>query len=125
MDRFEFRGFFAPGGPWSAIGIAQMAELWFCNIDSFELACELHTLKQRIAEYNVELAMAEQDKMLSEMELQERTNILFDPDTGFAEKLEAAMEDMLSGRHTSQSNIPNPDSLKEATDNEENATDDY
>ena len=69
--------------------------------------------------------MAEQEKMMSEMELQERTNILFDPDTGFAEKLEAAMEDMLSGRHTSQSNIPNPDSLKEATDNEENATDDY
>ena len=91
-------------------------------LESFELACELHTLKQQIAEYVVEKALEEQEKLISEAELQERTNIFFDPDTGFGDKFEAAMSDMLAGRHTSQSNIPNPDSLKEATDNEENST---
>ena len=49
---------------------------------------------------------------------------MFDPDTGFSDKFEATMLDLLAGRHTSQSNIPNPDSLKEATDNEENSTSD-
>ena len=32
-------------------------------LESFELACELHTLKQQIAEYNIELAMKEQEKI--------------------------------------------------------------
>ena len=92
-------------------------------LESFELACELHTLKQQIAEYVVERAMEEQEKMLSQEEIIERTNILFDPDTGFADKFEATMLDMLEGRHSSQVNIPNPDSLKNPTDNEENSTD--
>ena len=93
-------------------------------LESFELACELHTLKQQIAEYNIELAMKEQERIIAEAELQERTDLMFDPDTGFSDKFEATMLDLLAGRHTSQSNIPNPDSLKEATDNEENSTSD-
>ena len=91
--------------------------------ESFELACELHSLKQQIAEYVIEQAMKEQEKMLSQEELIERSNILFDPDSGFADKFEATMQDLLAGRHSSQANIPNPDSLKEPTDNEENSTD--
>tara|TARA_B100001758_G_scaffold233242_1_gene231265 strand:- start:407 stop:691 length:285 start_codon:yes stop_codon:yes gene_type:complete len=91
-------------------------------MESFELACELHTLKQQIAEYNIELAMKEQEKIIAAAELQERTDLMFDPDVGFADKFEATMQDLLAGRHTSQSNVPNPDSFKEATDNEENST---
>ena len=60
--------------------------------------------------------------MIEAAELQERTDLMFNPDTGFGEKFEAVMSDLLAGRHTSQSNVPNPDSLKEATDNEENST---
>ena len=67
--------------------------------------------------------MEEQEKMISQEELMERTNILFDPDSGFADKFEATMKDLLEGRHPSQANIPNPESLKEPTDNEENSTD--
>jgi hypothetical protein len=93
-------------------------------LESFELACELHTLKQQIAEYNVELALKEQERIIEAAELQERTDLMFDPDTGFNDKFEATMLDLLAGRHTSQSNVVNPDSLKEPTDNEENSTSD-
>ena len=93
--------------------------------ESFELQCQLHTLKQRVAEYVVEQAMKEQEKLFEQEELDERANLIFDPDSHFANKFEAVIEDMLAGRHSSQSSLPNPDSLKKPTDNEENATDDY
>ena len=93
--------------------------------ESFELQCQLHTLKQRVAEYVIEEAMKEQEKMFEKEELDERANLVFDPDTDFSEKFEAVIADMLAGRHASQSSIPNPDSLNKPTDNEENATDDY
>ena len=93
--------------------------------ESFELQCQLHTLKQRVAEYVVEQAMKEQEKLFEQEELDERANLIFDPDSHFSNKFEAVIEDMLAGRHSSQSSLPNPDSLKKPTDNEENATDDY
>ena len=93
--------------------------------ESFELQCQLHTLKQRVAEYVVEQAMKEQEKMFEQEELDERANLIFDPDSHFSNKFEAVIEDMLAGRHPSQSSLPNPDSLNKPTDNEENATDDY
>ena len=93
--------------------------------ESFELQCQLHTLKQRVAEYVVEQAMKEQEKLFEQEELDERANLIFDPDSHFANKFEAVIEDMLAGRHSSQSSLPNPDSLKKPTDNEENSTDDY
>lgn len=93
--------------------------------ESFELQCQLHTLKQRIAEYTLEEAMKEQENKFEQEELDERANLIFDPDSHFATKFEAVIEDMLNGRHTSQSSVPNPKSLEQPTDNEENATDDY
>ena len=93
--------------------------------ESFELQCQLHTLKQRVAEYMVEEALKEQEKMFEQKELDERANLIFDPDSHFSTKFEAVIEDMLAGRHPSQSSLPNPDSLNKPTDNEDNATDDY
>ena len=93
--------------------------------ESFELQCQLHTLKQRVAEYVIEEAMKEQEKQFQQEELDERANLIFDPDSHFSNKFEAVIEDMLAGRHPSQSSLPNPDSLNKPTDNEENATDDY
>jgi len=93
--------------------------------ESFELQCQLHTLKQQIAEFNVELAIKEQEKLFQQEELDERANLIFAPDSEFSERFEAVVEDMLAGRHPSQSNIIDPDKLKKPTDNEENSTDDY
>ena len=45
------------------------------------------------------------------MSLMNEPDLIFDPDTEFSDKFEAVMVDMLAGRHTSQSSIPNPDSL--------------
>lgn len=73
-------------------------------LESFELACELHTLKQRVAEYVVEEAMKEQEKLIEAQELEARANLLFEPSTEFADRFEAVMEDLLSGRHPSQQN---------------------
>ncbi len=94
-------------------------------LESFELACQLHTLRQEIAEYQVELALEEQQKLLSEASIDERADMTFDPSTDFSDKFEAVIEDMLMGRHPHQRTIPNPQSLDKPTDNEENATDDY
>ena len=44
------------------------------------------------------------------------------PDAGFAEKFEAVMTDMMSGRHTSQITPDDPGLYREPTDHE--ATDD-
>ena len=91
--------------------------------ESFELQCQLHTLKQQIAEYNVEQALKEQEKMFEQEELDERANLIFNADTDFSDKFEAVISDMLAGRHSSQSDIVNPDTLKKPTDHEENSTD--
>lgn len=93
--------------------------------ESFELQCQLHTLKQQIAEYNVELALAAQEKLINQEELDERANLIFQPDSEFSERFEAVVEDMLAGRHSSQSNIINPDTLKKPTDIDENSTDEF
>ncbi len=93
--------------------------------ESFELQCQLHTLKQQIAEYNVELALAAQEKLIDQEELDERANLIFQPDSEFSERFEAVIEDMLAGRHSSQSNIINPDTLKKPTDIDENSTDEF
>ena len=71
-------------------------------LESFELACELHTLKQQVAEWVVEEALKEQEKMMQQEELDQRANLIFDPDTHFSERFEAVMEDMLIGRNASQ-----------------------
>ena len=93
--------------------------------ESFELQCQLHTLKQRVAEFVVEEAMKQQEKEFEQAELDERANLIFDPDSHFSNKFEAVIQDLLDGRHPSQSSLPNPDSLNKPTDNEENSTDDY
>ena len=91
-------------------------------LESFELACELHTLKQQIAEYNLEQAVKEQEKLMSQQELEDRSNLLFEPDSLFSDRFQAVVEDMLSGRHSSQTN-KNPNSLLK--DDEENTTENF
>ncbi len=91
-------------------------------LESFELACELHTLKQRIAEYCVEEALKEEERMITDAEHDERASLMFDQDTGFNERFEAVVSDLLTGRHPTQSSLPNPSRLDKPEDNEENAT---
>ena len=68
--------------------------------ESFELQCELHTLRQQVAEYIMEQALKEEAKEI-ERDLGAE-DILLNPDTDFADKFSAVLSDMLGGNHISQ-----------------------
>ena len=56
-------------------------------LESFELACQLHTLKQQIAEYMIEEALKEQARMDESEEIDARADLLLDPDYWFCRTL--------------------------------------
>ena len=88
-------------------------------LESFELACQLHTLKMQVSEYMVEQAMKEQEKIDQSLEIDARSALLFDSDAGFGAKFEAVMTDLLEGRHTTQIKPDDPGMYREPTDNGE------
>ena len=90
-------------------------------LESFELACELHTLRQQIAEYMVEQAVKEQDRLVQAEGVDAREDLILNPNTMFDERFEAVMVDMLAGRHASQIK-PNSSGLFDQP--EDNKTDD-
>ena len=85
--------------------------------ESFELAVEIHTLKQQVQEF-----------VIQEMLEQEKRQAIIDGDEldgfeavmlggGFAERVEAASQAMLKGMHISQTEPTDPGRLREPTDN--------
>jgi len=94
-------------------------------LESFELACEIHTLKQQIAEYVLEEALKEQERIDASTELNAREDLMLNPDTGFGERFEAVMTDMLAGRHASQVNIHQEGLHRGPADNDEKPTDEF
>ena len=96
--------------------------------ESFELACELHTLKQRVAEFVMEEALKAQEKEMQFEDLAAREALILDPTSLYGDKFEAVMLDLLSGNHPSQAASPSSDLHKGPTDNgedEDNPTSDY
>ena len=89
-------------------------------MDSFELACQLHTLRQQVAEYAIEEAIKAEQKLDETAEIEARAAMLMNPDTQFGERFEAVMTDMLSGKHISQTEPNDPGLFRAPTDNEEN-----
>ena len=89
-------------------------------LESFELACELHTLKQQVAEYVIEQAVKEQEKIEAE-DLSGREDLILNPETMFDERFEAVMVDILNGRHPSQLHPNTPGLFSQP---EEHETDD-
>ena len=71
--------------------------------ESFELQCELHTLRQRVAEYIMEEALkAEEKEMRSAIDDELKADLLLNPDTDFSDKFASVLADMLKGDHISQ-----------------------
>ena len=85
-----------------------------------ELACQLHTLRQQVAEYVIEEALKEEQKNDNTEEIEARAALLLDPSTAFADRFEAVMNDMLSGTHISQTEPSDPGLFRAPTDIEEN-----
>ena len=95
-------------------------------LESFEIACELHTLKQQIAEYVVEEALKEQEKLDKDEELAGREELILNPDTEFDARFEAVMLDLLDGKHSTQIKpAPGLHQQPEDNDSDDNPTTDY
>ena len=96
-------------------------------LESFELAAELHTLKQQVAEYVMEEAMKEAAKVDFGAEIDDRANLMINPMSDFGDRFEAVMTDMLRGNHVTQIEPEDPGLYREPVDNDEdqNPTHDF
>ena len=94
-------------------------------IESFEMACQLHTLKQQVNEFVIEEALKAESIIDQSAEIDARADLLLNPDTTYAERFEAAIQDMLLGRHISQTEIDTPGLQRKPEQDEENPTSDY
>jgi hypothetical protein len=102
--------------------------------DSFELACELHTLKQQINDYQMDKAIEKEVEVKRVAEVQARHDMLMDVDTGYNDRFQAVLTDMLQGRHISQTEaedrdmykqIPTDHSYEEIDDSDEDEPTDF
>ena len=91
-------------------------------MESFELACQLHTLKQQVAEYMIEEALKEQARMDESEQIDARADLLLNPNARFDERFEAVMTDMLAGNHISQTEPTDPGAYRKPTENEDNSS---
>ena len=87
-------------------------------LESFELACEIHTLKQQVAEFVIEEAVKEQEKLAALESMDGREELVLDPNTMFDERFAAVMVDMLNGNHTSQISPNSPGLFQQPEDHE-------
>ena len=69
-------------------------------IESFDMAIEIHTLKQRVQEFLVEEMMKEAKKGVDPAEIDAMDMLMFEG--GFAEKAQAVADALLKGNHISQ-----------------------
>ena len=93
-------------------------------LESFDMAIEIHTLKQRVQEYLVEEMMKEQQKLADEAGMIDTRNLLMFGEGNFADRLEAVTNDILKGKHISQTEPDDPGMYRAPSDNGEEATDD-
>ena len=86
-------------------------------LESFELACQLHTLKQQIVEFVMEEALKEEARMDESAEIDSRADLILNPNTEFGERFEAVMTDLLKGQHITQTEPKHPGKYRKPTDN--------
>ena len=87
-------------------------------MESFELACQLHTLKQQVAEYMIEQALKEQERMDMSEEIDAHADLTLNPNAPFADKFEAVMTDILSGKHITQTEPLDPGLYRKPAEND-------
>lgn len=90
-------------------------------IENFDIQCQVHTLKQRVQEYRIEQAIKEQE-LDQTAEIEARDAMLLDPDIGYADRFEAAIQDLLLGRHISQTELDSPGLNRLSTEDDEDPT---
>ena len=85
-------------------------------MESFELACQLHTLKQQVAEFMIEEAL-KQELQDQSAEIDGRADLVLNPHTEFNDRFEAVMTDLLTGNHITQTEPEQPGMYRKPTDN--------
>ena len=88
-------------------------------IESFELAVQIHTLKQQVMEYQMEEAIKEEQKLLGDSDAIERSGLLLEDDADFSDRLNAVMTDLVQGFHISQIDPGKDHGLNDHIDNAE------
>tara|TARA_R100000664_G_C2752764_1_gene140049 strand:- start:1632 stop:2378 length:747 start_codon:yes stop_codon:yes gene_type:complete len=73
-------------------------------IESFEIACQLQSLKTQVAEYVLEESIKAQEQEEGKFP-GSHNDLLANPEAGYGERYEAAMAEMLSGKHNKLSNL--------------------
>ena len=86
--------------------------------ESFELACQLQTLKQQVAEYVMERAMEEEMEDDSDM-IDAHAELTLNPETDYKAKFDAVMNEILAGRHISQTAPEDPSLNRNPPDNDD------
>ena len=89
-------------------------------MESFELACQLHTLKQQIAEFMIEEALKEEMRDQSN-EIDDRADLILNPNTEFGDRFEAVMTDLLQGKHITQTEPEQPGMYRKPTEDTEDS----
>ncbi len=87
-------------------------------MESFELACQLHTLKQQVAEYMIEQAL-KQEMLDQSADIDGRADLVLNPNTEFGDRFEAVMTDLLTGNHITQTDPDQPGLYRKPTDTTE------
>jgi hypothetical protein len=94
-------------------------------LESHEIACEIQTLKQQVQEYMIEEAMKEQHKIDASEEIDARSQLILNPETGFGAKFEAVMTDLLNGKHITQTDSDTEGLYRDITDNDPESTEEF
>ncbi len=89
-------------------------------MESFELACQLHTLKQQVAEFVIEEAV-KQELADQSKQIDDRADLVLNPNTEFGERFEAVMTDLLQGKHITQTEPDQPGMYLKPTENNEDS----
>ena len=64
----------------------------------------------------IEEALKEQQRQDESDLIDERTDLILNPDTGFGERFDAVMTDMLAGKHISQTEPEDPGRYRKPAD---------
>lgn len=91
--------------------------------ESFDMAIEIHTLKQRVQEFLIEEMMREQSQKVNTEEAGIRDMLAF-ADATFSDRFEAVAQDLLKGNHISQTEPNDPSMFQKPVDNDEKDADD-
>ena len=95
-------------------------------VDSFDLAVEIHTLKQQVADFVIQEAINSMEEVDESEEIDLKNAMMMGNEARFSERVSHAMTSLLEGRHISQTEPDTPGLFRAPIDHgEESDNDDH